>query len=223
MKLTEFILECEMRISENMVLSAPDKQRIMKQAIRKFAADNPPTAYKTITYGGANYVDLTSDVKKVLWVHPDVSSAAVDTAERYLFGFTPLPKGHQLYFERLQYLQTLSQAGGSRMAWKQVGSKLYLDDVPSDASSLTILYYEALNPDSASLDITDPGDIEWLINYGTALMKIAEGTRLRKASMLGVDTDADSLVSDGKEEKDALEIELADDMLPYPVRRMSGS
>lgn len=221
MTIADILAEVDIRLGTTVLLAA-EKTTIIRQALRVYASEMPPVAYKTVAYGGASHVDLPADVGTVVHVYPNTSVSGVGSAEELLFGFTPVPQDMDEYFIRRSFLQTLRSVGSARFNWKQVGTKLFVEDAASDVTALTLVYYEKVDPEGDP-DIAQVYAQRWLVKYATALVMQAEARRLRRTKMIGVTTDAAEMATDADNEIKACEKELADNQMPLPVTRYSGT
>jgi len=83
-----------------------------------------------------------------------------------------------------------------------VGGKLYIQDLTRANNALAVVGTKRIIPGE---DIAIEPILEWILEYSKALVKMAEGNSLRKASAIGIQNDGSDLVSEGKTEKDQLQ------------------
>jgi hypothetical protein len=102
---------------------------------------------------------------------------------------------------------------GKDLRWEFISSPdpavapyLLVANVPHGSTKLCVVGVKRIN---ANEDVKDEFTLDWILNYATALTRIAEGTILRKSGIIDIKNDGPEMVSEGKEEKVTLEEELS--------------
>lgn len=102
---------------------------------------------------------------------------------------------------------------GNEFKWKFVNSGdvtepsyILCNNIPVGSTGLTVIGAKRISLDD---DITHEHILEWVLEYFRSLVKISEGRLLRVTDIVGIKNDGAALLSEGKEEKKALEDRLA--------------
>lgn len=175
-------------------------------AIRYFNTHSAVKIVRMKDYNNEKALRLDADIKTVVQCYPSTLEKAVLSSHPMwaLLGLLTLDR----YTADIMLLQHTfggySIYVGHDFRWKFVRSEdpteggwLYVQSVPRGTQKLAIVGLKRIMPDE---DIKDEFVLDWILRYSKALVKVMEGNTLRKAQMLGIQNDGESLVTEGKEE-----------------------
>ena len=179
---------------------------------------NTHSAYKIVRMfdvgaGGSNTFNLQLDpeIKTVVRCFP--SSMQEELFSNHpmwvLLGFLTLDR----YTNDLMLLSNTFESYriylGNDFRWKWVraddstkGGWLYLQQVPRGSTKVAVVGTKRILP---AEDITDEFIYNWIREHARSRVKIFEGNVLRKAQIIGIANDGDTMVGEGKDECEKLE------------------
>jgi hypothetical protein len=156
-------------------------------------------------------VQLSADIKTVIHCYPSamVEELFSNHPMWVLLGFITLDR----YTEDLMLLSNTFENYkiylGNDFRWKwirsddsTVGGWLYLQQTPRGASKVAVVGTKRI---LVGEDITDEFIYNWIREHARSRVKIFEGNVLRKAVIIGISNDGESMVTEGKAECLALE------------------
>jgi hypothetical protein len=160
-------------------------------------------------------IPVSPDFKLVTQVFPSVSPQLLwqDNTLWKLFGITILDNVTSDLIMMTQAFQNYQLYVGTDFRWTyemaedptQYG-KLFWTNNPVTNAVFCVVGAKRILPNE---DIKSDHILYWLLYYAKALLKMCEGNMLRKADIIGVRNDGQALFDEGKDEKKALEEQLA--------------
>jgi hypothetical protein len=85
------------------------------------------------------------------------------------------------------------------------GGYLYAENIPSHATALCVRGTKRITPNES---ITSEYILDWILKYSKALLKETEGNALRKGVVIGLSTDGQQMLDEGRQDKKELEEQL---------------
>jgi len=173
---------------------------------------NPPGSISP-----GSMIPVTPEFKLITQVYPAVTPQLLwqDNTLWKLFGTTILDNVTSDLIMMTQAFQNYQLYVGTDFRWtfemaedpSQYG-RLYWTNNPITNSLFCLVGAKRIMPNE---DIKSDHILYWLLYYAKALLKMCEGNMLRKADIINVKNDGQTLYDEGKEEKEALEKQLAEE------------
>lgn len=190
----------------------------VEDSIRYWNSHSAFPVFSMFDYGGVA-TQLTADFKEVVQVYPasDPTGGFTfrDTPMWSLLGLTILDSVTSNLISLSHYYQNFKVYTGGDFRWNYVpvddptlGGKLYVQGFPSGASKMAVLGSKRI---LATEDIKNEHVIDWLTKYTLAHVKQLEGNLYRKGGFVGMNTDGDKLVEEGKADQEKLEKKLEEE------------
>lgn len=170
---------------------------------------------KMVNYSSGAAISLTTDIKNVVQVYPSVMQEELFSNHPMwaLLGFVTLDQFTNDLILLSQAFEGYRIYLGVDFRWKyerstdqdNTAGKLYLQQVPRGATRLAIIGLKWLLPNE---DITDDFILGWILEYTLALAKVKEGNVLRKADIVGIANDGQTMLNEGMEMVKSLQTKL---------------
>jgi len=156
-------------------------------------------------------VQLSAEIKSVMKCYPSAMQEELFSNHPMwvLLGFITLDNYTQDLMLLSNTFENYRIYLGNDFRWKFVraddsteGGWLHLQQVPRGASKVAVVGTKRILPDE---DITDEFIYNWIREHARSRVKLFEGNALRKATIIGISNDGESMVAEGKEECEKLE------------------
>lgn len=202
-------------------LVTPDEtvELCIKNAIRYFNNYSAVRAFEMVS-ASAPRVQVSKYIKVVSQVYPDAGNTNTglnlqDVPLWSLLGVQVVDAITSDMIMLSETYKTYRSYMGKDFSWTFVqsedpsdangGGYLYMQNLPSGCTRLCILGARRIFEDD---NITNSFILDWILRYSRCLVKQIEGNSLRKADIIGVKNDGDTLVQEGKDEMKQLQEEL---------------
>lgn len=167
---------------------------------------------------GAQWADLDPQIKTVVNVIPSTNASTIfnDHPLFSLLGIVLLDNVTSDLIVMQEAYKTYKQYTSTNMAWHfepnadpALGGRLYVRNLPVFNPLICVVGTKRILPAELTTGsgLVQQNILDWLLRYTKALTKTCEGNLLRKSDAIGVKNDGQVMVTEGMEEKKALEAE----------------
>jgi len=178
---------------------------------------NVNSAHRILKMYDTSTTPITTDIdfKDVCEVYPSAAATAILMADPtwQLLGIQVMSTISSDFVALNEAYKNYLAYFGADFRWTyepsqdpSVGGTLYLQRLPIGASAVAVVGTKRILDDE---DITSEYILDWLQRAVIAQVRMFEGNILRKADIIGVKNDGSEMISEGKEEWEALRQELA--------------
>jgi hypothetical protein len=198
-------------------LATPEETlcQLLENAIRYWNTNSAYKISQVYAYPSATKrVQISNEFKVVAQVYPTLTTTYIwnDHPLWTLMGITVLDNVTSDLILMSEAFRNYRQYVGTDFRWMyeksadpDVGGYLYAVNVPAGCSSLFCVGTKRI---LQAEDIKNEYILDWIYRYWKSLVKQVEGNTLRKGAIVGVVTDGQVLVDEGKEEAAELKEEL---------------
>jgi len=203
-----------------LTLATPDQTifQLVKNSIRYFNNNSAVKHVEMVNYTGTSKVTVPATMKTVAQVFPMQSAPTLNVQDFPLWTLLGIQVLDGLTTDLIMLSETYKNFMvymGKDFHWTWVpseapstvngGGSLFVENLPSGSAKLCVVGSRRLYDTD---DITEGYPLDWILRYSKALLRISEGSLLRKAGIIGVANDGDTLVKEGREDLDLLQKEL---------------
>lgn len=157
-------------------------------------------------YPQTNSFLLPDRVDAVIEVIPDRVTTELFTAQTLLLGVTILDYDILTLAMKQDHLANLRTFLASRFRWKFVKPYMYVDGMLTAIATMVVVYLPHYDWSRREDDITGK-DVYWIRRYARALVKQREGEIRRLGSVIQSPLDGEALVTESKDEVEAIKAE----------------
>jgi hypothetical protein len=199
-------------------IGRPGVALAFNEAARKYNKYSSVLAFESFPYNGEAVLEMPARVDSIVDViqyRPTVGVSSIITPEAVILGVNRLPQGdYFLLFAMIQEYKQIMRLFSGGFTYRFVKPYLYVDDANIKTSYLTVQYMYNFDGMDENFEWSGAA-LDWVISYALAEIKDNEGRVLRNASVVGIDTDGESLATEGKTAKEALLEQLRGESSPF--------
>lgn len=196
-----------------LTLATPDNTilQLIENSVRFWNIHSGYKVSKVYDYPvGTGRIQLDDNFKSVVDVMPTSQTTWIwnDHPLWTLLGISVLDNITSDLILMTEAYKTYRKYIGNDMRWTYTpsdnpteGAYVYVSNQPASVESLLIVGTRRITNTET---IQDASILDWVLNYAKALLKMVEGNTLRKAGIVGITNDGDTLVREGKEEQELL-------------------
>jgi len=202
----------------NLITPTATLEQMLENAIRYWNTHSGYKVSSMVAYApGTKRVQLSPEFKSVVTVYPNTTTTWIwnDHPLWTLLGITVLDSVTTDLIMMSEAFRNYRIYVGTDFRWvyeksddPTVGGYLYCINVPNGVTGLYVLGTKRI---TKTENIKNEYILDWLLRYWKALVKQVEGNTLRKAGIIDIKNDGDTLVREGIDEMHKLQETLARD------------